>query len=157
MPWIDVSFVTIDPSVAGEDFIVIRRAQNVNDHGETIIRNMVFPTLGSVTPVGDNSLLREDAFQTQTKTLRVITTFRLQGQSRGLSGIQYQPDLIYWNGDYYIVRTLADYSSYGVGLVDAECTGYDYNDLPPYLLPGKMSAAVFSSQYNSGLVPCFSM
>lgn len=152
MPDIDVTDILEDPFVAGEGFWVYRRAEDVNAHGRSEIVGAWLPAAGSVTPTGDNSLIREEAFQTQAKTIKVITTFRLRGQSRTGAGQNYQPDLVYWEGDFYLVRVLDDFSKFGAGMMEADCSSIDFNDkpakLPPTPAPGE---ADFSRAVNSAL------
>lgn len=131
MPWIDVTDILADPMIAGEAFQVLRRHETVNSYGESTIATTTYSANGSITPTGDNSLVREDAFQSQAKTIKVVTSFMLQGQAEDAQGNKYQPDLILWKGDYYIVRTLNDYSSYGAGMIEAECSSIDWDDEPP--------------------------
>jgi len=153
-PWIDVSDVLTDPMIAGESFTVTRRREIVNDFGEVGTENTSLPALGSIVPVGSNSLLREDALQTQSKTIRVISTFRLRGVAETVDGSKWQPDIVFWNGDHYLVKTVDDYSSYGAGLVEAECSSIDFEDKPPApaISARPTSAAVFSIPADSGLI-----
>lgn len=132
MPQIDVGReVLLDPMIAGESFQVIRRAETVSERGVSSVAEEVFdPVLGSVVPSGDNSLLREEAFQTQSQSIRVITLFRLRGAS-GENGESYQPDIVVWKGGSYLVRTVDDYSNYGAGMIVAECIATNYTAVPP--------------------------
>lgn len=152
MPDIDVTDVLLDADVAGEDFWVLRRSQRMGANGRPVLTKAWLPAFGSIQPVGDNSMAREEAFQTQAKTLEAITTFRLRGVSETREGVQYQPDLVYWNGDFYIGRTLNDYSKYGAGMVEYECTSIDMNDRPPELPPSPAPTQTdFALAANSGL------
>lgn len=154
MPEIDVSEVLLDGLVAGEGFWVFRRAQSVSTHGRTEVKGKGawLPAVGSVQPTGDNSMVREEAFQTQSKTLEVITSFRLRGVSQE-GEQQYQPDLVFWLGDYYMVKVINDYSQYGAGMIEAECSSIDRNDRPPSPPPSPTPGqADFSRAANSGLV-----
>lgn len=152
MPLIDVTQVLLDPVVAGEAFEVVRREEVVNAYGESVLTTIRLPATGSVQPTGANSLTRLDAFQTQAKTLRVITTFRLRGASKErASGDSYQPDLVYWRGDYFIVTELEDFTQYGAGMVQANCTSTDFVDDAPYQLAPQVGRLDFSQANNSGL------
>lgn len=132
MPQIDVSDVTLDPEIAGERFSVVRRAEVVNDFGESVVVSRTYPRVpGSVTPTAPNSLAREEAYQTQQKTIQVIARFRLRGVARDGAGAKFQPDLILWRGDAYLVTTVDDYSQYGAGFVRADCASTDYEDVAP--------------------------
>lgn len=131
MPEIDVSEVLLDSEVAGEEFIVVRRKDSANNFGEDVQQTLRFPAVGSVTPLGANSLLRQEAFQTEEKTIRVTTDFHLRAASKDETGQGYQPDIVIWNGDAYLVRVINDFSNYGRGMVTAECSSIDYVDEAP--------------------------
>lgn len=128
MPWISVTPTILNPLVGGEAFQVIRRQEVVNTYGEMTVSTTTLNAVGSITPTAENSLVREDAFQTQSKTIHVITTFHLQAMGIGAGGAKFQPDLILWHGDYYLLKTLNDWSSYGAGFVEADCASIDYED-----------------------------
>jgi hypothetical protein len=126
MPDLDVSDAYIDPSTA-DRFTVIRRAETINGNGRSELITSTIPNLiGAVYPTGDNSLVRTEDYQISRKTLTVVTSFRLQ-----LSAPGYQPDIVVWNGDNFIVRALQDYSGFGSGMIVAECTSIDSQDNPP--------------------------
>lgn len=153
MPDIDVTDILDDPLVAGEGFWVYRRSQTVGDNGRAVLAGAWLPAIGSVTPTGDQSLTRADAFQTQARTIDVVTTFRLRGVSRTERGVEYQPDMVFWDGDFFVVKDLSDYSRYGAGMMEAECTSVDYKDRPAELPSGAVPGeADFSRAANSGLV-----
>ena len=126
MPWIDVSSILLDPEIAGEKFNVIRRKESVNSFGESVLSTQTFKNvIGQVSPTARNSLLREQSFSSQEKTIRVITNFKLIGAAK--NAVQYyQPDLIYWKNGYYIAGEIEDYSQYGAGLVSADCAAFDW-------------------------------
>ena len=92
MPEIDVTDVLLDADVAGQSFTVLRRQEQVDQYGisSTIILT-INDVLGSVQPTSDNSLIREDAYDAQAKTLKVITSFRLRGVATS-AGQNYKPD-----------------------------------------------------------------
>lgn len=152
MAEIDVTDVLIDSDVAGDAFTVIRRLEVVSQYGLSSSRLKHIPgVLGSVQPTGDNSLIREDAYDAQAKTLKIITSFRLRGVSQSAGPSSYKPDRVLWNGDYYEVRVVDDWTLFGGGMVEAECVQVTYVGTPPgQLLPyvGKLD---FSQIANSGL------
>lgn len=131
MPLLDVSEVIGDPLIAGEPFTVIRRQETVSNGGVVQIATTQLAALGSITPTGDNSLLREEAFQMQARTIKVITNFMLRPASKDASSSSFQPDLVLWKGDYYLVRSIEDYSQYGAGMIEAECITIDYRPNAP--------------------------
>jgi galactose-6-phosphate isomerase len=137
MPDIDVSDLCDDPDIAGEAFSVIRRQEVVGPNGVSTLTLTTFPQpgdpaiAGSVTPTGDNSLVRAEAYTTQSNTIKVITAFRLRGPSKDGAGKSFQPDIVVWNGNHFVVSTLNEWTSFGGGFVEAECTQIDFNPLAP--------------------------
>jgi hypothetical protein len=128
VPQIDVTSLLSDSFIAGEAFQVIRRSEVMGESVVPTITTTTFNAFGSVVPIGDNSLLREEAYTTSNKTIQVITTFPLRGSSIDANGVQWRPDLVLWHGDHFIVKTLQDYSSYGAGMVVAECMATPYEE-----------------------------
>lgn len=139
MPSIDLSDVVLDPEISSEVFKVVRRVSVTDANGRVVVTPTFLPAIGQpditggVTPVGDNSLLREQAFQTQQNAIQIVTTFRLRAASKD-AGVEYQPDLVQWppdTGTYYLVHTVNDWTSYGAGFIVAECIQFDWTDKPP--------------------------
>jgi hypothetical protein len=131
MPQLDISDVLLDPVIAGTRFQIIRRQETVDNYGRSQITKTYHWATGSVTPGGDNTLAREEAFQTQSNTISVTTAFRLRGPSKDLAARNHQPDVVVWNGSQYVVRTLNDFTGFGAGVVTAECVSMTIVDLPP--------------------------
>ncbi|TWA71915.1 hypothetical protein FBZ84_101181 [Azospirillum baldaniorum] len=131
MASIDLSGLTLSTYIAGTEFAVIRRQEAVGGDGfSTVTPETIGPVYGSISPTGDNSLVRQQDFQTGAKTIKVITAFRLRGPSKE-AGASYQPDLILWGGDHYVVRDLKDWTAFGAGFVEADCSSTDFIDSPP--------------------------
>lgn len=132
---LDVTDLLLDPEVAGETFVVVRRRLTVGAHGRVETGRERHTAVGSVTPTGDQSLAREDAYATQSKSIRVVTSFALRGPSkdRGPGGqeVQYLPDVVVWGGDFYVPVSISDYSQFGAGFVEADCTSMDFVDQVP--------------------------
>jgi hypothetical protein len=127
MALIDVSaaFLSLELS---DTFTVIRRMETLSQNGRSQLSTITFPQIrgGTIYPTGDNSLVRSEDFTNAAKGLTICTNFRIQMTSPG-----YQPDLIFWGGDYFIVRKINDYSRFGSGMIVAECSSVDSVDLPP--------------------------
>lgn len=153
MPYADVSDAILDSDVSGEWFQVIRRQDNVNSHGRNnpVQNTWGYNVTGSVQPTGDNSLVREEAYSTQMKSIQVITEFRIRGAAQDNTGQAFQPDLIFWKGGYYIVKDVKDYSQYGAGYVEAEAVSFDYNGPPPPPQTNQVGRWDFSQAQNSSL------
>jgi hypothetical protein len=131
MPSIDVSDLLLDGEIAGETFTVLRRRQVVNGHGNVAIVTTVIPdVIGSITPTGDQSIVRAEAYQTQANTIKVITPFLLRGISKE-GGNSFLPDVVVWSGVNYEVKSLNDWARYGSGFMEAECVSIDLEDEAP--------------------------
>jgi galactose-6-phosphate isomerase len=156
MPEIDVIDCLLDPDLAADSFVVLRRADVVAANGRTTpVVTDTIPVIGAVYPTGDLSLTRADAYQSQAKTIKVISPFRLRGVAKDTLGLRYQPDIVIWRGDKFLVRIVDDYSRYGAGMVEAECSSIDFADLPPGELAPWVGIADFSRPANSGLIVAF--
>ena len=108
-------------------FGVQRREQNDSNYGRA--QNTPIWTIqgiGVLTAASPNQLVRLPEEQHMSKTIEIITTFAIQGPSEGIC-----PDLIFWNGDTYVVQILDDWSNYGPGFVHVVCTSMDSVDEPP--------------------------
>ncbi len=153
MPELDVTDVLLDADVAGTSFDVVRRPEVVTQAGlsTTPLDRIVRGVLGSVTPTGDNSLVRDEAYDAQAKAIRVITSFRLRGVSHTTGAADYKPDRVLWNGDCYEVRVVDGWSAYGGGMVEAECVQVDYVGTPPHQLAPWTGRLDFTQGANSAL------
>lgn len=114
--------------ISAEPFQVIRRREVVNDFGRVDLTTETLDAKGAITPTGDNTLNRGESFQAQPATIRVITIFRLRGESYTDADGSYQPDLVLWKGAHYLVVTTNSYTSYGAGFTDVECSSIDFVD-----------------------------
>jgi len=134
MPMLNLSPVLTSPMLL-DTFTVNRRQQSINNYGEasttvtanTNIRGIVFPS-------DENDLKRLPDAQIQAKAITVITAFALRGESETGTGgdeTQFQPDIVVWNGDSFMVRVVEDYTNYAAGFVLAVCTSIDLVDEPP--------------------------
>src|SRR6185503_7588863 len=124
MPWIDLSGLVLDPFLAGELISIVRRQQAVDNTGFATTINTTYTARASVSPAGATSLTREEAYESSAKAIRVITKFRLRSASETLDGKMWMPDLVQWDGGYYLVRAVSDYTSFGAGFVEADCISF---------------------------------
>jgi hypothetical protein len=129
MPSLDLS-EAFDPEII-DTFDVIRRKQVTNDFGEADNGSTVFSAVTGVVDAGDdNKIAIHTDEQHFGKTISVVTKFRLRGVSK-VGSAEYAPDLILWNGDYFKVIVVEDYSRYGLGWIQAQCTSEDFVDQAP--------------------------
>jgi hypothetical protein len=133
---IDVSDLLGDPDFI-DTFTVLRRQETTNNSGESTLAITTYPTppdlpqpYGAVFPTGDNKLVRQQDFTTQSSTITVITQFRLRGSSKS-GGSEFQPDIVVWNGGNYVVSNVNEYTQYGAGFIEAECTSIDFTPPAP--------------------------
>lgn len=153
MPEVDVTDVLLDPDVAGQSFDVVRRPELVTAAGLSTTPNArtVRGVFGSVTPTGDNSLIRDEAYDAQAKTIDVVTQFRLRGPSATTGSSIYKPDVVLWNGDAYEVRVLEDDTQFGAGFVKAECIQIVYDGTPPHQEATQVGELDFSQNASAAL------
>lgn len=124
--FLDVSEVLLDPTLV-DSFTVRRRAETVNEFGESTMSIVVIPNvIGVITSYFDNSLNRLDDREFMKRELSVVTRFRLQGPSPG-----FQPDTILWNGNEFLVKKVEPYTSFGFGFIQAIVGSMDAQDQPP--------------------------
>jgi hypothetical protein len=131
MPWLDLTDVLLDPFLAST-FDVYRRLQIMQSNGTPSIKTTARyrDVIGIVAPTGSNSLVRQEAFESQADSIQVITPFRIRAASKDAKNANWQPDLIGYAGNIYLVRTLNDYSKFGGGFMLAECIAINYNPQP---------------------------
>lgn len=111
---------------------VIRRKQVMTD-GRMSTQNNEYKTRGIVTAASGNDLQRLGDVQVQGKAISIVTRFLLRGQSSSRkSGETYQPDIVKYRGDQFLVVLAEDYSAYGEGWVQAIATSLDYIDQAPH-------------------------
>lgn len=132
MAFLDVSDLTLDPDFASS-FTVQRRSQIINDSGVVSMAVRSLPAIGVVMSPTSKDLIRGDAAQLLGKLITVDTTFALQGPAPG-----FQPDLVVWHGDSYVVVQLDDYSNFGMGFVHALCQSIDITSQPPQPTPPQL-------------------
>lgn len=124
MPQLDMSEALLEPMFQ-DSFIVVRRATSTNAFGETTITATSASAIGIVTIKGDEDLDRGADEQHAAKTIEVITRYPMRTATQG-----FQPDIVQWHGDNFIVQSIEDYSGYGKGWFDVLATSIDFLDLP---------------------------
>lgn len=124
MAYLDLTDLTLDPEFS-EQITINRRNEQVNSGGISTLATKQFTATGVVYPTGANSMVRQDAYTRGQKSIKVITKFRIQGPSIG-----YQPDVIVYRGDMFVVKTTDDFTQYGAGFIVAECVSMDLVEQP---------------------------
>jgi hypothetical protein len=131
MPLIDVTDVLSSLDIACQSFTVVRRTETVNQYGESTLATVNIPVIGAIQPLGENATLREEMYTTASNGITVWTQTPIFNAGRDSGGVKYQPDLILWDGTYYLVRVLEPWSDYGAGFYKAECSQIDFEDSNP--------------------------
>lgn len=123
MPNIDVSDLLSDPDFA-EKLTVMRRLQVIDPVTgiASAEPNLIVPSpIGVVIPQADLPIQRGPDQQALPRLIEVHTKFRLRSAS--IAGNDtYLPDFIVWNGDNFYVNRVYDYSHFGQGFIQADCS-----------------------------------
>jgi hypothetical protein len=131
MPMLDVSVALTNPYTL-DTFTVTRRTEVVDGFGLSQVTPASIPGLyGVVYPSNEEDLKRFPDLQIQSKALTVITRFALRGEAEAANNTEFQPDIVVWGGNNFLVRALDDYSQYAAGFILAICTSIDLVDKPP--------------------------
>lgn len=123
-PWLDVTEVILSPEFM-DAFTVIRRQETISNKGRSVVTLTPISVKGVITTPGPNALFREPEQQTMGHAILVVTKFRLRGPSKS-GGQSFQPDIVLFNGNHYVVTHLNEYSRYGAGFVEAQCEETDF-------------------------------
>lgn len=153
MPFVDAALdALLDPMVAATPFSVVRRRSWTNTNGFQQQSSLTQRGIGSVTPTGDNSLSREDGFQSQPKTILVITRTFLRSAAEDADGFEWQPDLVLWQNNHYLVKSLEDFGQFGGGFVAATCEIFEFTASPAIGNPPAWALADFRDRRYSGFL-----
>lgn len=120
---LDVSDVLDDPDFANQ-LTVIRKTQAVSNSGvafnpaTTNISIYGVVTVGSMLP-----LQRAADYELAKKIITVHTRTTLFGVQAG-----YEPDIVVWNGNNYVVKRPNNWSHFGQGFTANECEMVDTQD-----------------------------
>lgn len=159
MPTLDPSRVILSPRLA-DRFTVVRRQQIAQPNGRPKKVQTSFPNVvGVVTYASPNDLERLPDEERAKQSIRVHTRFRLFAPARDVVQQTFLPDLVLWDGDFFVVADLNRYSRYGAGFLDAICCSMDVVDTPASYLPAVVGQLDFSRPNQSfnlafGARPC---
>jgi galactose-6-phosphate isomerase len=107
-------------------FDVIRRPETIAPSGRSFTTQVTGTGVGTFYPTGDNSLVRQADYELGRKTLTCVTKYRLQQAAPG-----YQPDVVLYRGNQFVVSSIEDFSQYGEGFVAAQLSSISGIDAPP--------------------------
>jgi hypothetical protein len=141
MPTLDVSDLLTD-DLFTETVTVLRREQIIDPATGRTTTNVkpYYNVPASIQPkdtaIGGNFIERGPGGIYRGSNLNIYTGFRLRSVSQEGSAVQYQPDLVIWNGDAFSVALTNDWSHYGAGFMHAELESTEMIDWAPDGLPG---------------------
>lgn len=125
MPDLDMSDVLVDP-MFNDKFDVERRTLTVGNDGIGALSIQTFDDVIGVVTAGKSDLVRDPDQQHMPRTISIVTQFRLRGPAPNT-----QADVVVWAGNRYVVNLLDNYTRYGPGWVQAECSSMDSIDEAP--------------------------
>jgi len=104
---LDVSDVLRDPDLV-QSVQVTRAAEDVDDHGRTLLTPGEISIQGVVHPATEEQLQRLPEADRSNETIAVYTATRLTAGDD-----THAPDVVTWKGGTYLVKGVWDYSDYG--------------------------------------------
>lgn len=125
MALLDVSEVLTDPDFC-DTFPVKRRSEVMGNNGRMSVDTKDMEGVGVVCVASPSDLRRLPEDQRTGRAISVVTQFRLRA-----SAPDYQPDLVGWQGDFYVVSDIQPYTHFGAGFVQAICTSMSAQDQAP--------------------------
>jgi hypothetical protein len=123
MALLDVTQILTDPDLT-DRFSVRRRAESVDSTGFAVETEEFIPNLiGVIVSISPSDLDRQADYQTMSRSITVVSKFALRGEVTG-----FQPDLVVWRGNNYLVKHIDPYPQFGPGFFQAECSSVDKTD-----------------------------
>lgn len=116
MPFLDCSDVLLDPDFCDRTLICQRNALSTDRGGRGVVTSESTPFSGVVTSDKGELLQRGAVGEHATDNISVITRFQLRDAGNGATA-----DIVTWNGKRYTVSKVNDYSTYGIGFIEAIC------------------------------------
>ena len=141
MPYIDLSFITLDQSISGIPFTVRRRQESIDEHGRSQTSVEDFEGIGGVYATGSNTLIRDPNRDFSERGITIVTRTRLQLDAPG-----YKADLVEWpveSGNWFLVNHINDYTQYGAGFIEAQAVFFDPSQFNPPPGLGSSSSGSF--------------
>lgn len=137
-PILDPGQIVLTSPYLADSVSVIRRQETLTTSGRNTLSPVTTNNVPAIVDVtGDNSLDRPFDGERQKKEIDVYTRFALRGAS--LDNMNWQPDLVLWHGDQFVVKTTEDWGAYGEGWTKAHCVSEDMTQVPP-LTSGRTNA-----------------
>lgn len=117
MPLLDVSDILFDPDFCEAAAIsCLHVSDGTGNNGRAQPVETPFTITGNVQPGDGDSLQLLPEAERVAGSIVVFTPDRLNVATPGQAA-----DVVLWQGNRYMVRTIADYSNYGAGYIEALC------------------------------------
>ena len=123
MPMLDVSDAILDP-IFCQQLNITRREQITDNNGNVTVTTTTLTPIGVVTIDAPSPLVQVPDYALAKNAIVVHCTIQLY-DSVLTSGTPYQPDLVNYNGNQYIVTKAYNWSQYGRGFTMSECELYN--------------------------------
>jgi outer membrane receptor protein involved in Fe transport len=114
MPTLDFTDVILSPEL-NDRFSVIRRTETVGDSGRATITETQTDNLIGIVTFGSGGNRRDEDAQAASRTLSVITQFRLREAAPGV-----QPDVVLYDGQRFTITKVEPWHRVGSGFVSAQ-------------------------------------
>lgn len=145
MPYINITEALLSPMLA-DAFTVVRRSAYVNDKGRSVVSAQNIAVRGVVNSAGPNDLVRVPEEQHMGRVLSIVSKFPLRGPAPG-----FQPDVILWHGDTFVVIVVDPYPQYGPGFSQAIVSSTDSIDTAQLAHAPDVARCVFTQAPQSAL------
>ena len=116
MPFLDCSDVLLDPDFCDRTLVCQRNSLSTDNSGLGVVTAVLLPFSGVVTSDKGELLQRGAIGEHASGAISVITRFGLQD-----AGPNVTADIVQWNRKQYTVTKINDYSTYGIGFIEAVC------------------------------------
>lgn len=127
MPQLDVSDAILDPEFC-ERISVTRRAYTINNNGQTVVTPTNLSPIAVVTQGTPHPFEQTPDAQVAKSSITVHAyRFQLYDVITGKAS-SFQPDLVNYNGNHYIVTKVYNWSRFGQGFTMAEADLYDMTE-----------------------------
>lgn len=114
----DLALDTVFDPLLNDTFGRIRRLEMRDAHGRSQVAQTTTANLtGVVSMYQDIEDIRNEFPEVQyaTRVISVVTNSNFQAAVKDVQGNNYQPDLIVWRGDNYVVLRVSPYPQFGIG------------------------------------------
>ena len=122
MATLDVSDVLLCPEFT-DNYVINRNQETIDNNGRSQVTTTQINSFGVVTMASGQDLQRYPELQILERVISIVTKTRLQSAVTG-----YQPDVITWRGDNYVVKAIDLYPQYGAGFYEVIAASIDLTD-----------------------------